>query len=84
MKALVALAVGYAVGAKSRGAELDQLRRSMRALFGTDEFGEVVTATRAQVASSLREVASVIDGARGLPDGDGDLVARVRHLVGRD
>jgi hypothetical protein len=84
MNILVALAVGYIVGAKTGGKELDQLGQSLKALCGTDEFGDVVSAARAQMGSTLRELASIMDGGR-LPDASsGDLVARVRHLVDRE
>ena len=59
--------------------------RSLKALCGTDEFADVVSAARAQVGAGLRELAAVIDGEHAAPDaGSGDLVARVRGLVGRD
>jgi hypothetical protein len=84
MSILVALAVGYLVGAKTGGKDLDELTRSLKALCETDEFADVVTAARAQAATTLRELAAVVDGQHGLPDTGGDLVARVRHLVGHD
>ncbi len=84
MNILVALAVGYIVGAKTGGKDLDQLGRSLKALCDTDEFADVVSAARAQMGSTLRELASIVDGGQ-IPDGSsGDLVERVRHLVGRD
>jgi hypothetical protein len=84
MKILVALAVGYIVGAKTGSKDLDQLGRSLKALCDTEEFADVVSAARAQMGSTLRELASIVDGAQ-LPDAStGDLVARVSHLVGRD
>ena len=87
MNALVALALGYAIGAKTGGKDLDRLAQSLKALVGTDEFADVVTAARAQMGSTLRELAAVVDGER--PDAagtafSGDLVARVRHLVGHE
>jgi hypothetical protein len=84
MKILAALAIGYFVGAKTGGKDLDQLGRSLKALCDTEEFADVVSAARAQMGSTLRELASMVDGGR-LPDASsGDLVARVSHLVGRD
>jgi hypothetical protein len=84
MNILVALAVGYIVGAKTGGKDLDQLGKSLKALCGTDEFADVVSAARAQMGSTLRELASIMDGGQ-LPDASsGDLVARVRHLVDRE
>lgn len=84
MNVLLALVAGYVVGAKTGGKEMDQLGRSLKALCDTDEFADVVSAARAQVGTTLREVASIIDGGHQVPETDGDLVGRVRHLVGRD
>jgi hypothetical protein len=84
MNALVALAVGYVVGAKTGGKDLDQLGRSLKALCATDEFADVVVAARSQMAHTLRELASIVDGERPSVPTGGDLVARVRHLVGHD
>jgi hypothetical protein len=84
MNAFLALIVGYVMGAKSGRKELDQLSRSLKALCETDEFSDVVSAARAHVGSSLRQLASVVDGEHRVPEAGGDLVARVRNLVGRD
>jgi len=84
MKTFVALAVGYLVGARTGGKDLDQLSRSLKALCETDEFADVLAAARSQVGATLREVAAIIDGDRPMPEVEGDLVAKVRHLVGHD
>jgi hypothetical protein len=84
MNILVALAVGYLVGARTGGKDLDQLSRSLKALCETDEFADVITAARAQMAATLRELASIVDGGQAAGVPTGDLVARVRHMVGRD
>jgi hypothetical protein len=81
---LIALAVGYLVGAKTGGKDLDQLTRSLKALCETDEFADVMTAARAQVAATLRELASIVDGGQAATVPTGDLVARVRQMVGRE
>jgi hypothetical protein len=81
MKLLAALAAGYLIGARTGGKDLDELGRSVKALVGTDEFGEVVTAVRHQAGSTLREIAGILDGDRAMPD-TGDLVNKVRQLVG--
>jgi hypothetical protein len=83
---LVALTIGYVLGAKTGAKELEQFNRSLTALFGTDEFAEVVASARSQVGSSLREVAAMIDGGHHVPLSEvgGDLVAKVRSLVGND
>ena len=84
MKMLLALAVGYVIGAKTGGKDLDQLSRSLKALCETDEFADVVAAARAQVGSTLRELAAIADGGQPATVPGGDLVARVRNLVGRE
>jgi hypothetical protein len=76
-----ALIVGYVIGAKTGGKELDQLGRSLTKLFGTEEFADVVTSARSQAGSTLRELASMVDGDHHEGSG-GDLIARVRNLVG--
>jgi hypothetical protein len=81
MKVVLALAVGYLFGAKTGGKDLDQLGRSLKSLCETDEFADVVLAARAQVGSSLRELAAMVDGEGGFATAGGDLVARVRSLV---
>jgi hypothetical protein len=76
------LAAGYVVGAKTRGQDLDRLTQSLKALCQTDEFADVLSATRAQLGNTLRELALVVDGQGDLPDTGDDIVAKVRHLVG--
>jgi hypothetical protein len=75
-----ALIIGYVIGAKTGGKDLDQLSRSLVTLFGTDEFADVVTSARSQVGSTLRELASMVDGERDDEEA-GDLITRVRNLV---
>ena len=84
MKLLVALAAGYLIGVKTGGKDLDQLGRSLKALSETDEFGDVVTAARAHIGGTLRELAAIIDSGHPIPDLGGDLVARVKNLVGHN
>jgi hypothetical protein len=83
VKILAALAAGYLIGARTGGKDLDQLNKSLKALCGTEEFSEVVSAVRAQAGSTLREIASILDGEHTAPDAGADLVATVRQLVGR-
>jgi len=83
MSVFMALVVGYVMGAKSGGKELDQLRRSVKVLCQTEEFAGVVVATRAQIASTLRDLASIVDPGPSLAE-TADLVSRVRHLVGEN
>jgi hypothetical protein len=84
VKIALALAAGYLLGAKTGGKDLDQLTESLKALCETDEFADVVAAARSQLGTTLRELASIIDGGRGVTEASGDLVAKVRHLVGHE
>jgi hypothetical protein len=81
---VIALTVGYVLGAKTAGKEFEQLNRSVAALFGTDEFAEVVASTRAQVGGTLRELASMVEGSPISFGASHDIVERVRGLVGHD
>jgi hypothetical protein len=80
----VALLIGYLFGSRTRGRDLEQLGKSLKALYETDEFADVVSAARVQVANGLRDVAGIIGGEPQRAEAGGDLVARVTHLVGRD
>ena len=54
MSVLVALVAGFVLGTRSKGEEWEEVRRSLVALYGSDEFADVVSATRtpgSQVAS---------------------------------
>lgn len=84
MRTVLALAVGYALGARAGGRQLAELERSLKALLQTDEFADVVAAARTQVGAGLRDLATVVDGGVGAEPADGDLVARVRRLAGLD
>lgn len=87
MGVLVALIIGYVLGAKTGGKDLDQLGQSVKALSETTEFGDVVAAARSHVGHTLRELATLVDrdGAEPVRGSDGaiDLVDRVRHIVER-
>jgi hypothetical protein len=84
MTAFVALVIGWVIGARSGRKDLDRIARSLRALYGTDEFAEVMTAVRVQIAETLRSTATMIDEHHTDADPGGDLVAHVRRLVRRD
>ena len=81
MRILLALAVGYAIGAKGGGKDFDDLVRSIKAVCESEEFGDFVAAARSHVGSSVargRVDRRRIDD-RGPDDGQ-DLVEQVRHL----
>jgi hypothetical protein len=79
---LAALAIGYVAGARTGGKNLDELSRSLKALRNTEEFAEVISAARAQMAAMLRATASLVEGELTPPEATGGLVARVRYLRG--
>jgi CHASE3 domain sensor protein len=84
VKAMVALVAGYLLGAKTGQKELERLNKSLRNLYGTTEFQEVVNAARAQVGASLRELAATVEGQQHGGEEAGDLVDKVRRLVAPD
>jgi hypothetical protein len=79
---LAALAIGYVAGAKTGRKNFDELSRSLKAWRQTDEFAEVISAARAQVAAMLRTSASLVEGEPARPGATRDLVDRVRYRVG--
>jgi hypothetical protein len=79
---LAALAVGYVVGAKTRGKSYEELGRSLRALGRTPELAEVISAARAQVASGLKNLASTVEGGAATVGTRDHVGARVKRLVG--
>jgi hypothetical protein len=83
MGILAALVAGFVIGTKSGGEEWDEVRQSLMALYGSEEFADVVTATRAQVAKALRVAAQMVDTEVVEVEGT-DVVARVRHLIAHD
>ncbi|MGH9081723.1 MAG: hypothetical protein ACRDY3_00105 [Acidimicrobiales bacterium] len=84
MSITLALVIGYVIGAKSGGKDLERLRRSLKALYDTDELADVISSARAQAGSTLRAWAAVVDGEDRPSDAGGDLVARVTSLLGHD
>jgi hypothetical protein len=91
MGMLVGLVVGYLLGARTSRRDLGQLSQSLKALAGTDEFGEVIAAARSHVGQTLRELATLVDRdgaeAEAAPSDPSvelvDLVDRVKHIVNR-
>lgn len=95
----IAMVLGYLLGSRT-GKDLDQLSSSVKALRESEEFADVVSATRSHVGHTLRGLASMVDGSDAPgsssdgvdgPDGDGDgqqvgsdLVERVRHIFGQN
>jgi hypothetical protein len=82
MGPFAAMAVGYVIGTRAGGRDLDQLVRALRALRETEEFGDVVWALRSQLGQTLRGLADVLDGHRAPTAGASDLVDQVRSMFG--
>ena len=61
MASVVAVAVGYVVGARTGGKGLDEMIRAARAVRQSDEFADLIAATRVHVAHAVRELATVIE-----------------------
>jgi hypothetical protein len=87
VKALLALAVGYAVGTRAREGQLDELAKALKALSKAEEFADLLKVGRSQLAKALRDLAEAVEGSqarlRGAEGGEEDLVAKVRRLVER-
>ena len=88
MKLLAVLAVGYVLGARTAGEELDDVWRSLRAIRDSDELRDLMSSLRSHASHTLRELAAMVDRDSLDPDSDSgselahDLVERVRHLAG--
>jgi hypothetical protein len=83
MKVLFALLGGYLIGARAGSRDFDQLSKSFRAVYQSEEFEDLVSAVRTHAGHTLRELADLVDH-RGEPLPTHDLVERVRQLAARD
>lgn len=84
MTVLAALVAGFVLGTRSKGEEWDEVRRSLVALYGSEEFADVVLACRIQMAKSLRILAQMIDAEPLSVGSEDDVVNRVRNLIAND
>jgi hypothetical protein len=84
MGILLAFAVGYAVGARAGSQDFDDIVRSFKSVRESEEFADLVGVIRTHMAHTLREVASLVDGAGAEAFTPQDLVERVKGLVRRD
>lgn len=84
MMAFLAFAAGYVAGARAGGEDFSDVVRSFEAIRKSEEFNDLVTAVRSHTGQALRRLATVVE--EGEPTGfdTHDLVARVRHLAGRE
>jgi hypothetical protein len=88
----IAMVLGYLLGSRT-GKDLDQLSTAIKALRESDEFADVVSATRSHMGHTLRGLASMVSGDEAGGEGgegeggdemrQGDLVERVRHIFGQ-
>jgi hypothetical protein len=85
MKLVLAVMVGYVMGARAGREELDRIGRSLMSLCQSEEFSEVVSAGRAHVGNTLRDLAGIVDHHQhDEAETGGDVLSRVRRLVGQD
>jgi hypothetical protein len=84
MGVILALGIGYAIGARAGSKDLDTVVQSLKAVRESDEFKELMVAVRSHLGGTLRELANVVDGRTAESSTTEDLVERVRHLIGRD
>jgi hypothetical protein len=86
MGVVLAMAVGYVLGARAGRGELDDVNASLRAVWNSDEFADLVAALRNQTAHVLREAASMVEATPRTDDDGlarGDLVEQVRSMFSR-
>ena len=86
MGLLVAFAAGCFVGARAGSQDFGDVAESLRAVRDSEEFHDLVAAFRSHAGQTLRRLADMVEkaGADASRNGDGDLVERVRSLVGHD
>jgi hypothetical protein len=84
LTALLALVAGFILGVKTDEEDFGEVRRALVALYGSDEFADVASAMRSQVAKTLRMAANMIDTEPVLDTSGDDVVNRVRHLIAHD
>lgn len=81
MGVLLAFAVGYTLGAKAGAHGFEDVVASFKAVRESEEFRNALDVLRAHASHVLREAADL--ASRPEPVDTGDLLARVRNLVGR-
>jgi hypothetical protein len=80
MGVLLALAVGYAIGAKAGAEGYEEVVQSLKAIRDSEEFTALLSALRSHASHVLKEVADVVATDGELP-AVGDLVERVRAMA---
>jgi hypothetical protein len=85
MGLLLVFAAGYVMGARAGSESLDDLVDAVEAIRESEEFHDLVKALRTHAAHSLRGLATMMENGLGTsdtPGSTGDLVDRVRLIVG--
>ena len=84
MGPLVAMAIGYVVGARTGRKGLDDMVQAAKAVVRSEEFADLVAVTRTHLAGAMRELATVVERgvAKDEIEPSADLVERVRSIVG--
>ena len=85
MGLLLVFAAGYVMGARAGSESLDDVVDAVEAIRESDEFHDLMKALRTHAAHSLRGLATMMENGRGTsdtPGSTGDLVDRVRLIVG--
>jgi len=82
MGLLLAVAVGYTLGARAGPRGFDELVASIKAIRASEEFAAMLAAARSHAGYVLKEVAELLGNEDGAPILD-DLVHRVNAMTHR-
>jgi hypothetical protein len=84
MTVVLAFAAGCVVGAKAGAHDFRDVTRSLNAIRQSEEFHDLLAALRSHAGQTLHHLADALEQKDGpAAVADDDLVARVRHIVGR-
>ncbi|HEY1279102.1 MAG TPA: hypothetical protein VGF22_05465 [Acidimicrobiales bacterium] len=84
MSVVLAFAAGCVVGAKAGAQDFRDVTQSLNAIRQSEEFHDLLAALRSHAGQTLRHLADVLEqNDRPAALTNDDLVARVRHIVGR-
>jgi len=61
MRTILALTIGYLIGARAGSKDVDQIVGSVKALRESEEFSDLVAAVRTHAGHTLRELATIVD-----------------------
>ena len=86
MGMFAAFIVGYAIGARAGGSNIDEIRDAIADLRKSDELADLAAAVRAHASHTLHALAGMVDPEKvpgNAIDGDPDLVDAVKHIFAR-